>query len=119
MARIDSTLLNPVQYNKAEIPFEPVVKAGSNGLPRRKPACLIELGAPSTGNPRTGSLGPIVPEISGFNQIGYEFGDGLSRELLVLGAPSLGSLGRARGELPGRIERNRKLGFHKNLKKIF
>ncbi|KAL4705309.1 hypothetical protein ACJJTC_018995 [Scirpophaga incertulas] len=58
-----------------------------------------KLGAPSTGNPKTGSLGPIVPEISGFNQIGDEFGDGLSRELLELGAPSLGSLGRARGGL--------------------
>ncbi|KAL4706444.1 hypothetical protein ACJJTC_004985 [Scirpophaga incertulas] len=70
-----------------------------------KPACEVELTAPSTESPRTGSLGLVVPEISGFNQISYEFGDGLSRELLALGGPSLGSLGRARGELSGGVGR--------------
>ncbi|KAL4720252.1 hypothetical protein ACJJTC_007788 [Scirpophaga incertulas] len=52
-------------------------------------------------SPRTGGLGLIVREISGFNQIEYKFGGWLSRELLGLGGPSLGSLGRAWGELPG------------------
>ncbi|KAL4702164.1 hypothetical protein ACJJTC_011504 [Scirpophaga incertulas] len=66
-----------------------------------KPAREVELVAPTTESPRTGGLGLVVREISGFNQIEYKFGGWLSRELLGLGGPSLGSLGRAWGELPG------------------
>ncbi|KAL4703120.1 hypothetical protein ACJJTC_000179 [Scirpophaga incertulas] len=84
-----------------------------------KPPLGNQLAGWGSSRPGTGSLGPIVPEISDINQIEYKFGDWLSRGLLVLGGPSLGSLGRARGELPGGLGKSPKQRTAKNFFKKF